>query len=84
MVRKVKVVGFRKFTSSKGSVCTQLSVTYPREDNDKDIEIAGAAAETYFVPDHLAGKVSKDDVGKELMIVDAFYSKQNHLMDVMR
>lgn len=84
MLRKVKVVGYRKFTAKSGNVSVQLSVTYPRETSDKDIELVGSSAETFFVPDHVATRVSKDDVGKELMIVDAFYNNSNHLIDIMR
>lgn len=84
MLRKVKVVGYRKFTSKKGNVSVQLSVTYPREGNDADIELVGNTAETYFVPDHVAPRVSKDDVGKDLMIVDAYYNNRNNLIDIMR
>lgn len=84
MMRDAKVVGYRKFISKNGNECVQLSVTYKREPNDSDVDIAGDVAETFFVPSHVVPKVSSKDVGQTIKIVDAFYGNRNNLVDIMR
>lgn len=84
MLRDVKVVGYRKFKAKNGNVCVQLSVTYKREPNDTDVDIAGEVAETFFVPGHVEPKISSKDVGQTIKIVDAFYGNKNNLVDVLR
>lgn len=85
MLRDVKVVGFYKGISKRtGKEYVNLSVTYKREPGERDVELAGDVAETFFVPDHVASKLSAVDVGKTIKIVDAFYGGKNNLVDVMR
>ena len=82
MLRDVKVVGYYKGISKKtGKEYVNLSVTYKRDPGERDVENAGDIAETFFVPDHVASKVSVKDVGQTIKIVDAFYGNKNNLID---
>lgn len=85
MLRDVKVVGYYKGTSKKtGKEYVNLSVTYKREPSDRDVDVAGEVAETFFVPEHVATRISAKDVGQTIKIVDAFYGNKNNLVDIVR
>ena len=83
MMVEANVVGLRKFTSKKGNVVTMISVTYPMEKIENTIEVKGIMAETFFVPDYVAPKVSAGDVGKTIKLVTSFYNSKNNLVDIV-
>ena len=84
MMIKAKMVGYDKFTAKSGNVCVRISLVYPLERREKSIETKGMTAETLFVPDYVASKVSAADLDKEITVVTSYYNNKNNLVDIVR
>lgn len=81
---KAKLVGYEEFTSKKGALCVMISVLRPLDRRSSHTVCEGQKAITYFVPENLRNKVSKEDVGKDINIYTAFYGNSDNLVDIIR
>ncbi len=83
-MKVIKIIGYHEFTSKKGNRCYKISVTSSLDQIGKDDVMAGESAETYFLPQNLVGKISKEDVGKTYDAYIAYFNGRSNLVDIIK
>lgn len=80
---KAKIVGYESFTSKKGTKCVMIHTVNDIVKRENHAVVSGQKATSFFVPEHLHGKVSQALVGKEVEMYTAYFGGKENLLDVL-
>lgn len=79
---KSKLVGFRSFISKKGTKCNVASVITDYSPAEIAKGCMGADAQTIFLTDEIAAKITANSIGKEVELIYSITNGRAYLEDL--
>lgn len=79
---KSKLVGFKSFTSKKGTPCNLASIITDYTPAEIARGCLGAECQTVFLSDATAGKITAESIGKEVDLIYSIRGGRAYLEDL--